>query len=298
MNRLIVLSGLLLIGLTAIAQDTTLGYTEYLQGTPILYTSPNGGYAFGNNGYGDKAKAQSYTYQDPLLLKEVLLLFGDVIFASGDSSSTVRVNVYDNVGQGVTSIGISDSIAPDGILASIDLAVHELLDDGNFTHADFAGIMLEVDERFSVGIDLTMLSVGDTVGLMSTTDGDAAGSFNAWELAANDTWFTIEDPTFSWGLDVDLAIFPVFENPNGVSEFPEEVPWSIYPNPSIESVRVSMNNSDSWQLTVRDVLGKQVYSDYFIGRSHTFDVNNLENGVYLISVTNSDRTSTQRLIVK
>jgi len=59
------ITGLLLaVTHMGVAQVTdTLGYSDFLTGTQVLYDSPNGGYAFGNNGYGDKAKAQSY-YHD------------------------------------------------------------------------------------------------------------------------------------------------------------------------------------------------------------------------------------------
>ena len=62
MNRTCLVFLMLFSVICVRAQVTdTLGFDEFYLGTPVLYSSPNGGYAFGNNGYGDKAKAQTYS---------------------------------------------------------------------------------------------------------------------------------------------------------------------------------------------------------------------------------------------
>jgi len=299
MKKILLNSILSVCFLSSYAQVTdTLGYAEYVLGTETLYSSPNGGYAFGNNGYGDKAKAQTYSDTNSFVLREVLLIFGDVVFESQDSSSMIRVNIYDNYGEGVTSAGVSDSIAPDSVLAFVDVPVYELMDDGSFSQADFSSSDLVIFNRFSVGIDFTLLSIGDTVGLMSTTDGDAGGTLNAWELTANDVWFTVEESAYSWGLDVDLAIFPVIDenDPAGVSE-KEELKWSFYPNPSTETVWLSTESRDQWDIVVHDMLGKIVYTDSFFGENKEVNVEGFGNGVFLLSISNEKWTSWQRLVV-
>jgi len=299
MNKLLFLI-LILYSLKGQAQVTdTLGYSNFLSGTTTLYESPNGGFAFGNNGYNDKAKAQTYFYEDDsFVLREILLLFGKVIFGSGDSLSAVKVNIYQNHGVGVTSIGTSDSIAPSNILASVNVPVHRLVDDGGFSTADFVADTLVINGRFSVGIELTMLSTGDTVGLFSTTDGDGQGNFSTWEQTSNDTWFTVEESVFSWDLDIDLAIFPVIDanDPAGIPEN-NRLQWNLYPNPSSESVWLNLPQNDDWEMTVRTILGKTLYVERFFGRTNTLDVSQFGSGILLLTISNKEQTGTQRLIV-
>ncbi|MBL4585838.1 MAG: T9SS type A sorting domain-containing protein [Flavobacteriales bacterium] len=297
MNRILIFL-LICVNLSAYAQVTdTLGYSEFFSGTDTLYESPNGGFAFGNNGYGDKAKAQTYSDTNSFVLREVWMLFGEVSFGSGDSASVIHVNVYENRGVGV-SASTSDSVAPSSILGSVDIPIHQLLDDGNFSIADFTNTTLVIYEPFSVGIDMSDISPGDTVGLISTTDGDAGGSSNAWEKTANDVWFTVDHATFSWGLDVDLAIFPVIDenDPAGISE-KSELEWSIYPNPSRENIWLRLPHNEQWQMTIRDVLGKAVFEASFFGRSNSVNVSQFDKGIYFLSVSNKQWTSTKRLIV-
>ncbi|MGB1318643.1 MAG: hypothetical protein ACPG5W_10565, partial [Flavobacteriales bacterium] len=153
-----ILGLVLVLGNHTFAQGTdTLGYADFLLGTPSLYESPNGGYAFGVNGYNDVAKAQSFSNENSFVLTEVLLEFGDVTFESGDSTSSIRVNVYDNYGNGITSLGQADSIAPDSVLAFVDVPVYELSDDGSLTSVDFSSTVLAIFSRFSVGVEFSNL---------------------------------------------------------------------------------------------------------------------------------------------
>lgn len=225
---------------SATAQITdTLGYHEFYTGTPVLYTSPNGGYAFGNNGYGDKAKAQTYVDTMSFVLRGALLDFGAVSYSSMDSSSVVRVSVYNNQGFGVTQYGSSDSIAPDSVLAFVDIPMYELAGANQPIAVYFNSDTLVIDNKFSVGIDLTFLNTQDTIGLISTTDGDAQGSVNAWEYSSGNIWFSVAESSYSWGLDVDLAIFPLIdrENPAGLTEL-TEFDFRIYPNPVNDILRI------------------------------------------------------------
>jgi hypothetical protein len=278
---------LLAVAQIGVAQVTdTLGYAEFMEGTSVLYDSPNGGYAFGNNGYNDKAKAQSYYHNQSFVLKKVLLLFRDVIFESADSSSVVRVNVYDNNGVGVTSLGVSDSIAPDSVLGFVDIPVYQLLDDGSFTEVSFDYDTIVIRDRFSVGIELTMMSSGDTVGLVSTTDGDAMGTFNCWEQTTDGDWFTVEHPVYSWGLDVDLAIFPVIDedDPAGINRL-ERNQLSIYPNPCFDQLVILDSEIKSGQLRIFDATGRQTKAMQYSQMNRTLDVSNLQAGIYSIAIT-------------
>ncbi len=270
----------------AVAQVTdTLGYATFLEGTQTLYQSPNGGYAFGNNGYADLAKAQSYSHDQAFVLRKVLLLFGDVIFESADSASVVRVNVYDNNGPGITSLGISDSIAPDSVFAFVDVPVYQLLDNGDFSEVSFSNDTIVIRNRFSVGIDLTMLSPGDTVGLVSTSDGDALGTYSAWEQTSNGTWFTVEHPVYSWGLDVSLGIFPVIDadDPAGVPSI-ERHDLNIYPNPCTDELVVSNADLNSGVLLIHDATGRQVKQMAYRSASRVIDVSGLESGIYSMTI--------------
>jgi hypothetical protein len=72
---------------------------------------------------------------------------------------------------------------------------------------------------------------------------------------------------------------------------------SIYPNPvrSGGVVTINSNNSQPLQVTVFDVLGKQVISKTI--SNNTLNVSSLKAGVYLVQVTDNNKTTTRKLVV-
>jgi hypothetical protein len=275
----------------------TLGYSDFMLGAATLYESPNGGYAFGSNGYADKAIAQSYSNENSFVVKEVLIQFGAVNFASGDSTSSIIVNLYDNYGYGITSFGGADSIAPDSVLSSVEIPVYQLLDDGSLTSVSFSDDTIVIYSRFSVGVDYSNMNSADTIGVISTTDGDADGTFNAWELTANDDWFTVEEGAFSWGLDVDFAIFPVIDenDPAGIADF-EVNEISVFPNPTTDILYLPIFKRSIKTVVIYNNLGGEVNRTKLDGSVRSFDVSSLVPGIYQITVKDDRLISTAKFI--
>lgn len=290
---------LCLLTFSGMGQATdTLGYSEFYAGNPVLYYSPNGGYAFGNNGYGDKAKAQTYQDSVPFVLRKVLLDFGAVSYNSSDPNSVVRVVVYDNTGFGVTEFG-SDSIAPWGVISFVDIPVSTIQVGGSLTEASFENDTIVIYEgQFSVGIDLTQLSAGDTVGLLSTTDGDLDGEVvDTWELTSGNTWFSVSEPTYSWNLEVDLAIFPVIDedDPAGLVNY-HDFKFTVYPNPATDFVTVSGPFRSGSTLNIYDSSGKLIRCQSIRSENLRLDVRDVVPGVYSLVVTSNEYVSSLRWV--
>ncbi|MCB9186034.1 MAG: T9SS type A sorting domain-containing protein [Flavobacteriales bacterium] len=282
----------------------TLGWSNFSQGTEILYESPNGGYAFGTNGYADKAKAQTFTDTVSHVLRGALLKFGAVEFNSQDSSSSVLVNVYLNDGNGITAVSNSDTLAPNTIVTSVKVPVYQLV-NGGLTEVGLDNDTLLVfysGELFSIGIAFDSLAVGDTVGLVSTTDGDAGGSYNAWELTANSNWIVVAQAAYSWNLDVDLGIFALTDrnDPAGVVETRRVEQISVYPNPVVETLNVNLQGfqeSDRLNMTIFDQLGRAILTWW--STSHeltTLDVSTLPMGIYHLQIESDLQVATAKFV--
>lgn len=299
MKKTLIVSLFSLISLSGYSQVIdTLGIGEFQNGTSTLYTSPNGGFAFGNNGYGDLAKAQTFRNEGTAILRKVLLKFGEVVYTSGDANSTVVVNVYNNYGPGiVVGTGVpQDSIAPDSILATMSIPVSQLLDDGTFAVADFSSENILLPQNFSVGVDFSQLMVGDTVGLNSTTDGDANGSNQAWELSADSVWFQVAESAYSWGLDVQLAMFPIVEVENPASITEQNISVSVYPNPCANFLNLTFMKSGNYEIQLNDATGRTVLLTTTQDREKTVDVSELNSGLYVLSVYNGSMRSVYSII--
>jgi hypothetical protein len=276
----------------------TLGFQSFLEGTESLYSSPNGGYAFGNNGYGDRAKAQTFTNDRSFVLRGVLLKFGAVQYTSNNPNSVVRVNVYDNYNAGVTTSGPIDSIAPDSVLGYLDIPVSSILTDGSYTEADFSFDTLAIFNRFSVGIDVTYLAPGDTVGLLTTTDGDAMERQNTWEQVSNGTWITTISP-YSWALDVDLAIFPVIDedDPAGIFDI-AQLQLKVYPNPTSGSIAIEVPHFDVWNVELYAMDGKLLLQNATTSNQLNLDLSSYPSGIHVLRVFNQSQLFVNRIVIR
>lgn len=95
---------------------------------------------------------------------------------------------------------------------------------------------------------------------------------------------------------------PIFDkNLVGVEELPATTAENImlvYPNPTSSEALVSMDYTAEFELEVTDISGKTVLKRNFTGDQLTLDVQNLSNGIYAITVkdTNSGKRFGNKLI--
>jgi hypothetical protein len=281
----------------------TLNWVSYQTGTETLYQSPNGGYVFGNNGYGDQAKAQVFNFSYFGKLEKVLFKFGAKRFHSLDPTSKLNVGLHKLDGVGVSVDGgslvapgtlISDSISP-GIEAvfSGSIFVSDIDTSGGFTEFEFPvadSLNYTFSSAFAVVVYLSELAVGDTVGLMSTLDGDAGMLDNAWDRHGDGTWISVLNSDFGWDLDIDMAIFPVMtynsESPVGISETAGNQVLQFYPNPASSELTITWDSNSIieslslFSLDGRFVQGLDARSGS--GNQSIMDVSSLQNGTYFL----------------
>ena len=91
------------------------------------------------------------------------------------------------------------------------------------------------------------------------------------------------------------------------NESQENLQFNLYPNPISKSNRNNLNinfstyqNSD-YLIKVYSILGREIYSESFNSISYQYQFNlplkDINSGVYLVSLINSNRTQTQKLLI-
>ncbi|MDI5889392.1 MULTISPECIES: endonuclease [Flavobacterium] len=82
----------------------------------------------------------------------------------------------------------------------------------------------------------------------------------------------------------------------GVDEL-EEKSFNIYPNPSNGNVKINFENSnEKYSVQVFSILGQKVFEKEYTNSSSAA-LNNLQKGVYLVKITNDNKSVTKKLIV-
>ena len=284
--------------ITSRVVNDTLWPGDFGTGTPTLYGSSNGGFVCGNNGYGDLGKGQEFAISNSMMLEGVMLFFG----AKTDAGGSMTVEALDMDGTtGTTSAGTGDQPCPGTSLASETLSVADA-DTAGFTVVNFTPV--SVSSNFYVGIEMSGFN-GDTVGLISSTADDTQGE-KTWEKWSDGTWYTMGP---AWGLNFDLAIWALVDNPDAASiedqSYFNGIKAFVQPNPvnEVANIVLEFAQRSDVMIDIVSANGQRVYSDQlgdFAQGRHNIQipVSELAPGLYYYSVAANGQRLTQKMMVK
>jgi hypothetical protein len=168
----------------------------------IYSSSDNWGYVTGTNGYGDKEKAQRFSFPN---FSGAAVVEAWVFFAEkgGPGTAQITTKAYS---------AASATAAPGALLgtSTARTAAQVALNPTSLVPTIFpfptAAALTSADFFLSVDINAAY-GTGDTLGIFSTRD-DCGGG--AWEKFSDDRWFSFTDAT-SWGLSLSLYVLPILQ---------------------------------------------------------------------------------------
>lgn len=267
-----------------------------LNSTWTLYGSQGGGYISGTNGYGDLAKAQAYTpSNNPVYIDDIIVYFGDIVNTSGNANSAVAFVIYDMDGPGVTTGGNVNN-APGTPLVAGTIPVSQLITTGPM----LIGMpsTTTITGPYAVGVDFSLLSPGDSVGVVSTTDGDAGGAELSWEEWDTGAWHTLLE---AWPIDIDLVLIPIEcpQLPVGIETRVELSDFSVFPNPANDVLNIFSDASPTkiMRLNIINATGQLISQTTVNSPKLTIDVAGLAGGIYFAQLASSEKTRTLKFII-
>ncbi len=97
------------------------------------------------------------------------------------------------------------------------------------------------------------------------------------------------------GVDGFIAKYGTY-NATSITDYTSGTDITVYPNPSNGIVQVSANHSID-HLSVHDYTGKKLFSANPNTSKHTFDLSNLANGTYMLTIGVNDLSKNYKLII-
>lgn len=210
----------------------TLNYP--LAGTYALYTLNDGGYVSGNNSFGDLAKANIFEYNQPSILKGVLIDFAHAT----NNTISIEIAAWDDSGP---------NQSPGNKIASTTIPLDDIFIDvlnNQTTYIPFETPVL-MTATFYIGVVLP--SGSDELALYTNTDGDTNPS-EAWELWNDGDWYRYDNQD-SWQYDMAHAIFPIVDSDVGLMANFFASSTAINPGTSIDFFDTSIGDPLSWSWT-------------------------------------------------
>ncbi len=285
--------------------DTLFG--NFYNSQAAMYTSNNGGFASGNNGYLDIAKVQQFNISTPYTVTGVALWFGHKTYNSNSPASGVTVTLYRMDGTGFDAAGMGD--APGTVERTVFLPMSDIIVNGTQKNIINFALPFVANAKYAIGIDMLALAPQDTVALYTTTDGGGDMDDHAWEQFNDGDWYTFL-ASGSWGMDVDFAIFPIVDfgttgivkNPginNGISKS------NISPNPVQALTNINYTLDGAYGDVIIEIFnsngalinsisqGKLAAGTYAIG----IDMSTYKNGIYTCKINAGAFTKNTKLVV-
>lgn len=308
-NLLILFIGL---NLFALAQSRHEGDTlrcNFPSGVPNLYPAAGGGFVTGNNVFGDKEIAQKFGIDtvvtdcaavDSNFISEVLVWFGAK--QTGVTPDSVKVKIYSvNSVSGAPDVLLGTSFAMPMNILIVSLPPNEALTSFLMVNP------VTLTDSFFVSVEF-LPAPGDTIGVVSTTDGDASGTRLCWIKENSGSWSAVKDLR---GYDIDAAIFPFVEdndeegwNVDLLSK--EKISWlCTCPNPAgdFTAIRFKVNKPvQDFQLEIFDLAGRRIFEQSEnklpIG-NHEINLNteNFSSGNYFVILNTDGAIIIKKIVV-
>ena len=204
---------------------------NFNNGSPIIYTSSNGGYVSGHNGFQDMAKAEFFSNtNNNSYLTGLLVHFG--VAEEGSPGALLTCNIWDDDGT---------NGSPGTVLATINIPIAEIANDvqnNTYTFVDFGGV--QINGAFFAGIELDYTS-GDTVSLVTNTDPETNPA-TAWEQFNNGSWLPYDSPN-SWQLAIAHDMIAFTSDTLPTADF-VSTPVQVCEGNTVQFANTSLNGSN------------------------------------------------------
>lgn len=118
-------------------------------------------------------------------------------------------------------------------------------------------------------------------------------NYDSQNQIINDPWPT---PFNNSGFDLD-AIGVIHQNAVGITELSVNKSFTIYPNPAKNTFRLKgLSQGEFANLTFTNVIGEVLISENIIGHDQTLDINQLNFGIYFVTIQTKTGKQTIKLI--
>jgi hypothetical protein len=295
MKKILLSIGVVLSAAAANAQVDTL--TEFFTGTPTIYGAQGGGYVAGNNSYDDRAKMQLFDGTHGVNgggSITSLLLWAPAKSDAGTGGSFRAVIWANNAGEPGAELGSVTIPLSQVDTTAAGTMVAEAAVGYNVVATFSSSIAIPANGEFWAGVVLPT-TAGDSLGLVTNTDGDFADAVtHTGEFWSDGAFYTFGDPN-NWGLLIAIAAYPVVNFQVGLTE--NEIVSSVYPNPASEVLNINLK-ANATSVSIISMDGKVVSTQNVTSNTVAVDLSNVLAGAYIYEIVAENGTVIRNTFVK
>ncbi len=72
----------------------------------------------------------------------------------------------------------------------------------------------------------------------------------------------------------------------------------IYPNPTTDQINIDLQQNQKYEIQINDITGKTIINEQGIKTKLTYDLSNLDKGVYIINIILENNTLTEKIVIQ
>ncbi len=260
---------------------------------PVLYSSPNGGWMNGTNGYFDTEKAQEIKFTETYLLGGFVYWFAFKNKTTGGDTSALVFKLYKK--DSAEIINGQPRLAPGTVLDSDTVLLNSLSANVQFEsglNVFSLNQPLVMTNNYLGAFSMELMHPKDSVALFGSTDGQVNITDYSWEKW-NGKWNTIKN---AWTLDVDFAIFPIIDLTAASVDEAASDHFCVFPNPASNTIHWKNRGDVPFnRLVILTIEGKTVKSRLLSPKENTAEISDLTPGVYLLGL-HAEETKETRFV--
>jgi hypothetical protein len=284
--RILILLLIIFIDSSAQAQVGTDTLSDFFNfPSALLIPSPNGGFVSGTNGFRDSEKLQAFYPSKPYSVLGAWVWIGaKTLPSTGASTTCLKMRKLD-------STPTNNPPYVFGIKSTIDSAFFELSAlNASLNMAQGMNWMpfpqpVLINAPYAIGLAFDAAISTDSLrpeyAIVHSADDSVAVAGRSWERW-NGSFKRILD---SWGLNIDLAIFPVIDTTlTAISNLQITKP-DVFPNPANEAITIRFSQKGEFdRISLYDALGKLISTNNLSKdvMLHVLITSGLSSGNYLI----------------
>ncbi len=128
------------------------------------------------------------------------------------------------------------------------------------------------------------------------------GSLENWQLFESDILLTKGEHTiklFAQSNNFNINWFQIGDNSLSIYDISSvnHEYFNIYPNPFESNLHINCPNSEIYEISIRDIIGREILKDVS-KNDMVLNLSKLPTGVYLLLITNNNKTTTHKIIKK
>ena len=213
---------------------------------------------------------------------------GNVTYLWDNSSTTALITGL--------SVGTYSVTVKDNVLAGCEAAATVTISEPAIVTCTLAASLSATDATLNGASDgMATVTVSGEQGTVTYAWSNAETTASITGLVAGSYTVTVTDDATA---DCNVVDTVTVGEPQSIGELNNSIEMTLYPNPNNGNFSVSISEVGNYNVVIRNVIGQSIYRNLINGTITEVKLQNVESGIYLVTIQSDGFERTEKLVIK